>query len=112
MYLKAPPIKSIVLAPAEIKKLETATAALEISSASNAGSFGTNKWGRVGYQRQLRRANWKVDPTANGICLIRPKLSATRRANAEISPANRLAIRPKPGMMAETAPAHREETDG
>jgi hypothetical protein len=49
VYVRARPLTAVALSIAQIKKMSRSTAALEISTGSSAGSFGTNKWGRIVY---------------------------------------------------------------
>jgi hypothetical protein len=49
IYLRGHPLKPMDLTIAQIKNNEKQTAGLQISDNSNAGSYGTNKWGRVSY---------------------------------------------------------------
>lgn len=49
VYLRGRPIHMLTLSIAQIKQMEVGTAGLSISTGSSAGSFGTNKWGRISY---------------------------------------------------------------
>jgi hypothetical protein len=49
IFLRGMPSKPMTLSPAQIKRFERGSAGLNISYGSNAGSSGTNKWGRISY---------------------------------------------------------------